>query len=100
MPRSPVKTTYTKASVTPSKRERIHPAFVPQAKEPKGLSPLAAYLFGNEDTGISTSELIVQFQEYDCEHSNEQEVARSSTKISYACQDCGRLRSADRPGVK
>jgi hypothetical protein len=63
-----VKTTFRKAARTPSKRLPgfVHPSHFPVAKTPQGLSPLAAYIEDNLDTGISVRELIEQFQEYDC----------------------------------
>lgn len=102
MPRHRVTTTYTKAKRTPSarRRETIHPSFIPELKQPKGLSPLAQYVEDNRDTGIPVSELIEQFQDYDCEHEIEEEAGRSTTRISYSCLDCGRVRFQDKPGVK
>jgi hypothetical protein len=100
MPRNKIKVSYRKAAVTPSKRQReiatAHPSYIPELKQPKGLSPLAQYLKDNEGCGISANELITQFQEYDCEHPNEIEEARGPTKITYACPDCGRVRFVER----
>lgn len=99
MPRNSVKTTYRKAAVSPSERDPVHPAYLPELRAPTGLSPLATYLTENEDSGLSVLELIEQFQEYDCDHVDESVTARSSTKITFVCPACGRVRYAKKPGV-
>jgi hypothetical protein len=93
MPRKPldskVTTSYTKAARTPSKRIR--------AKEiqrvPQGASPLATYIEENRDTGIPVSELIRQFQEYDCEHpQSQQEVMAAGSSYKFVrCAVCQRV---------
>ena len=87
---------YTKARTTPSKRvkerkqtlEEFHASFIPPLKTPKGLSRLAQYVIENEDSGLSTEELIEQFQEYDCYHSEKDRVITGHKEI-FTCRECG-----------
>jgi hypothetical protein len=57
----------------------------------KGLSPLAAYIEDNKDSGCTIEELILQFQEFDCEHEEEYAVAISLYTVIFCCDRCGRL---------
>lgn len=100
--RSNVKVSYRQAGTTPSRRERledVHPAFISEAKKPKGLSPLALYIEDNRDSGIPIAELVEQFQEFDCEHTSDEEVSRTATEILFICADCGRVRHARKAGM-
>jgi hypothetical protein len=93
-------TTYTRARVTPSKRITPIASDIPPLKQPKGLSPLAAYIEENLDTGITVPELIEQFQEYDCEHRQVTKLAVTAEKITTRCDDCGLVETNFKPGVE
>lgn len=96
MPRKPnVKTSYQAARTTPSKRK---PKKAPDARVPKGLSPLAQYVEDNLDTGISISELIHQFQEYDCPHTKWEVTSVGVTTITERCTECRMLKNKMKPG--
>lgn len=84
-----VRVIYGRAGVTPSARAVMLPAM--QMREPKPSSALTAYVEENRDTGISVSELIWQFQEYDCEHERIVPVITSNLKIANLCEECGRI---------
>jgi len=56
---------------------------------PRGLSPLARYVESQMESGLPISELIWQFQEYDCEHEWD-ELSSWPEKI-YGCRGCGRV---------
>lgn len=96
MPQRRVKIQYTKAGRTPSKRprkqketlEEFHESYIPPLKSPHGLSPMARYLMENEDSGLTTQELIEQFQEYDCSHLEKSKVITGHKEIT-TCVECG-----------
>lgn len=90
MPSRKVKVSYVKAGSSPGQRKRgeIHPAHLPPMKQPKGLSPLARYLEENRDSGLTTQELIEQFQEYDCTHAEKLHIV-TGHKLITTCNDCG-----------
>jgi hypothetical protein len=58
---------------------------------PDGLSPLAKYVEENMDSGLPVSELIWQFQEYDCEHVEVSVLAAGQHAAYDCCQNCGRI---------
>lgn len=99
MARKRVRTTYTQARSTPSTRAKPVTSSS-QIKEPKGLSPLTAYIEENRDTGITVQELIEQFQEYDCEHTRIVKLAVTTEKVTTRCDDCGLIVTNFRPGVE
>lgn len=89
MPARKVKVTYVPAEKTPSQRKKPPRDYsIPEAKIPKGLSPLAAYLEENADSDLTRAELIEQFQEYDCEHKMIRTMD-SRTKTIDTCEICG-----------
>jgi hypothetical protein len=94
MPRNAVTRSYTKATPRP-----VRAAVAPLAlATPKGLSPLAKYLSDNEDSGLSTKELIEQFQEYDCSHPEWDVLASSLTYLIRKCKFCGKQEKKFKPG--
>ena len=56
---------------------------------PPGLSPLARYVESGLDSGLPISELVWQFQEYDCIHTWDV-LSSWPEKIEY-CPGCGRI---------
>lgn len=98
---SRVKTSYTKAARTPSKRRRATPATAPKVELPK-RSALSAYIEDNAGCGLTVRELIEQFQEYDCEHPKtaQRVVAAGSTYRFVLCESCQRVEKKLKPGVK
>lgn len=89
MPRKSVKVSYQVAQKSPSQRKKPPRDYsIPEPKQPKGLSPLTAYLEENAGSGLTHAELLQQFQEYDCVH----EMIRmmtSQTKTIDVCEICG-----------
>jgi hypothetical protein len=85
-----VRVIYGKAGRTPSSRA---PRLLPgaQMRTPQPATALAAYVEENKDTGISISELIWQFQEYDCEHKEVVPVLTSNLKAAMRCEECGKI---------
>jgi hypothetical protein len=100
MPRKRVTTSYTQARTTPSKRLAPRQSVQTEMKSPTGLTPMAKYIEENLDTGIPVTELIEQFQEYDCEHKHVTNLAVTAEKITTRCDDCGKMEMKFRPGVK
>lgn len=90
MPQRKVKVTYFPAEKSPSQRAKKPPRDyeIPELKTPQGLSPLAAYLEENADSGLSRAELIEQFQEYDCTH-RMMRTMDAQTKTIDTCEICG-----------
>lgn len=96
MPRNSLNVRYEKAKRTPSKRqqqrritlEEFHESWIPPLKEPQGLSPLARYIYENQDSGLEVQELIEQFQEYDCSHSEKNKIITGHKEI-FTCVECG-----------
>lgn len=94
-----VKTTYQQAGSTPSSRQRR------SHKRTDSISgavdhqstPLARYIAENEDSGISVSELMEQFQELDCEHKGQSVLASTAEKKIVKCEDCGKVTTIIKP---
>jgi hypothetical protein len=93
-----VNVSYTRAGRTPSKRNQAQQT----TREPQGDSPLTRYVEENRDTGIPVSELIQQFQEYDCDHPQDQQhVVAAGTWYKFVrCARCHRVEKKIKPGVK
>jgi hypothetical protein len=85
-----VKVSYQKAGRTPSARPKAMPL---NMGIPKGSSPLTRYIEENRATGIPVTELIQQFQEYDCEHpAQEQQVMAAGVNYKFVrCSVCHRV---------
>ncbi len=96
--REPVKISFQPAKVTPSKRVK-KPALEITPKPRKKQRNLYAYVKEHEDSGLSISELISQYQEYDCEHKEDELIESSSTEFKFRCTDCGRITRRRRAGV-
>lgn len=97
--RRSVKTSYRKAASTPSSRLRASQSVPGGISEAREMSPLAQYIAENESSGLPVSELIEQFQEYDCEHRKQSDLAASAEKRVVRCEDCGRVATIVRPGA-
>lgn len=92
MPARKVKVRYQRAAKSPSQRKKPPRDYsIPELKQPKGLSPLAAYLEENADSGLTRAELIEQFQEYDCQHEMMIRTIITPTKTIDTCEICGLL---------
>lgn len=96
LPRNRVTHSYRKA--TPRAARPVQAA--EPLRTPKGLSPLAKYLHENEGEGLSTKELIEQFQEYDCSHPDWEVLASSLTYLIRKCRSCGKQERKFKPGEK
>jgi len=95
-----VKTTYKKAGSTPSSRQKAAQSVtegIPRVRT-SPLSPLTRYITENEGTGISTSELIEQFRELDCDHATRHVISESNTKKTIACISCGQMETIFKAG--
>ena len=97
--REPVKISFQPARTTPSKRVKTS-ALEITPKPRKKRHDLYAYVKEHEGTGVSISELISQYQEYDCEHRESEQIESSSTELKFQCKDCGRITRRRRAGVK
>lgn len=99
MPRRkpPVKVSYTKARTTPS--ERVKREETESAKPQKKKHTLYSYIAENEESGLPVQELIHQFQEYDCDHKEEEVISATSKVQMLRCKSCRRIRSQRRAGV-
>jgi hypothetical protein len=53
------------------------------------LSPLAQYVEDNLESGLPVTELVEQFQEYDCEHFTIELVAEDRRGKFRLCVECG-----------
>jgi hypothetical protein len=65
-----VRVTFQKAGRSPSQRKTVFE--YGESNFTNGRNPLNVYLVENEDSGIPLSELVEQFQEYDCAHRMEE----------------------------
>lgn len=99
MPKQPkVNISFQKARRTPSKRNESQTF----TRTPHGDSPLARYVEENRATGIPVTELIWQFQEYDCEHpADQQHVVAAGTWYKFLrCEKCHRIEKKLKPRPK
>jgi rRNA maturation endonuclease Nob1 len=97
MPRGKkAQTSYGKALRSPGQRSkpRTHPAHKVPMNKPKGLSTLAEYVEEQRElSGLSTAELIREFQEDWCDHTRQRiEAGASPTKRLMKCPDCGHIK--------
>ena len=82
--RNLVKTLYQKRR--PRKKHPKH--WADEIIRPSGLSPLARYVEENMAEGLDPIELIRQFQEYDCEHEEWEELVVGPDSITDRCLTC------------
>jgi hypothetical protein len=96
--RQTVTTSYRQAGKSPGlRRPRAkHKLYVTIVfPELHALSPCARYIEDNLDSGLPVSELLEQFQEYDCEHLFEQ-IAYCAHFTVLSCPLCGRVEKQER----
>jgi hypothetical protein len=98
MPKRKISTTYGKAATTPSRRKVIKPKPV-EMRQPQAASPLHQYVQDNEESGLSVAELIQQFQEYDCEHREWEQISWSTSYLEFRCVGCRKIEKRKRTGL-
>ena len=92
-----VKVTYGKASSTPSTRLPKPPRY--EMRTPQAASSLHKYVQENEESGLPVSELIQQFQEYDCEHQEWEQISWTPRYVEYRCVSCSKVEKHKRTGL-
>jgi hypothetical protein len=96
MPRNRVETSYRK--VEQGQGEQRRRQATASMNSPKELPALAQYLRDHENEGLTTQELIEQFQEYDCKHPEWDVLASSLTYLIHRCKYCGVQKKKFKPG--
>lgn len=87
MGRNKVTTKYQKAQRTRPRKKHGSKHWADEIL-PRGLSPLARYVEENMAEGLDPIELIHQFQEYDCEHEEWEELVVGPDSITDRCLVC------------
>jgi hypothetical protein len=101
MPRARVKTTYRKVQRPRRRLMAVQEPTGPFMRTPSGeLSALGRYIEENRESGIAVHELIEQFQEFDCDHHEKEEIGAHPEFLVFQCQECGLAEKKIRPGVK
>ena len=99
MPRGQApKIRFGKSQRTPSERQQAKRpnSFKMPMNKPKGQREITDFAEEAAQDGVSTAEAIHQFQEEECYHVRDIEIANGPTRKVYRCTTCGRVKAVEK----